>query len=243
MVVLAEEFHGLTLKRKGADEPGLFDAAGVDDDRSAGFPLSCRANKIRRLTDPDPVGGGSHHLDEPAWGVTATEQQDDVPMCDDAPALARDGGDEEESALVLYGGGGRSDAPRLAVRDGAAGWVRAMLREADSRTVRELLAGAAMEHGSDGLALALVPWVPPSSSAAAATEEEPSTAAEEAGEDDEGAAAMDVKEDETPVRDLTGQAAYGSGGAEGIVFRWPQHCLAPPQLPPAPQPSPVMWSW
>ncbi|KAF8653714.1 hypothetical protein HU200_061825 [Digitaria exilis] len=236
MVVLAEEFHGLTLKRKGADEPGLFDAAGVDDDRSAGFPLSFRANKIRRLADPDSVGGGSHHLDEPAWGVTATEQQDDVPMCDDAKAPAGDGGEEEERALVLYGGGGRSDAPRLAVRDGAASWVRAMLREADSRTVRELLAGAAMEHGSEGLALALVPWVPPSSSSAA-EEEEPSTAAEEAGEEDEGAAAMDVEED------WTVQAAYGSGGAEGIVFRWPQHCLAPPQMPPAPQPSPVMWSW
>ncbi|CAL5005285.1 unnamed protein product [Urochloa decumbens] len=239
MVVLMEEFHGLTLKRKGAEEPELFDAAGGDD-RSGGFPLSCRATKMRRLACPE--NGGLERQVAPA---AAAGQQDDVPMCDDEPALASAGGEEEEGAraLVLYGGG-RSDSPRVALRGGAE-WLRAMLREADSRTVRELLAGAAAarEHGSDGLALAVVPWVPPP--AAAEEETEPTTAADEAeGFDDVGAAAMDVEEDEAPgLRQSNGQAVYGSGAAEGFVYRWPQHCMAPPQMPPVAQPSPVMWSW
>ncbi|RLN03720.1 uncharacterized protein C2845_PM13G22640 [Panicum miliaceum] len=232
MVVLMEEFHGLTLKRKGADEPELFDAGA--DDRS-GFPLSCRATKLRRLACPD---GGSGHQGAQAAGVAATGQQDDAPMCDDEPAPASAGG-AEEGALVLYGGGGRSDsddaaravgAPRLAVR-GGADWVRAVLREADSRTVRELLAGAAQEQGSHDLALAVVPWVPPS------------PAGEEADDDgDEGAAAMDVEEGEAPGLRWTGQAC-AAGAAEGFVYRWPQHCMAPPQMPAVAQPSPVMWSW
>ena len=111
MVVLMEECHGLKLKRKGADEPELFDAGA--DDRS-GFPLSCRATKMRRLACP---AGGPQHQGAPAEGVAAAGQ-DDVPMCDDDPAPASAGG-EEAGALVLYGGGGRSgcdaaSAPRLA---------------------------------------------------------------------------------------------------------------------------------
>ncbi|CAO2162749.1 unnamed protein product [Urochloa humidicola] len=239
MVVLMEEFHGLTLKRKGADKPELFDAAGGDD-RSGVFPLSCRATKMRRLACPEN-GGLEHHVAPAVAGVAAVGQQDDVAMCDDEPAAASAGG-EEEGALVLYGGagGGRSDSPRVSLRGGAE-WVRAMLREADSRTVRELLAGAALEQGSDALALAVVPWVPPSRE----EETEPSTAAEEAegGDDSEGAAAMDVEEDEAPERHWTGQAACGNGAAEGFVYRWPQHCMAPPQMPPVAQASPVMWSW
>ncbi|CAL5013513.1 unnamed protein product [Urochloa decumbens] len=235
MVVLMEEFHGLTLKRKGTDEPELFDAAGGDD-RSGGFPLSSRATKMRRLACPET--GGHDHQVAPAAG-----NQDDVPMSDDEPAPASAGGEEEGArALVLYGGGGRSDSPRVALRGGAE-WLRAMLREADSRTVRELLAGASLEHGSDDLALAVVPWVSPS--AAAEEETEPTTAAEEAdGFDDVDVAAMDVEEDEAPgLRQSKGQAAYGSGAAEGFVYRWPQHCMAPPQMLAVAQPSPVMWSW
>ncbi|CAL5001173.1 unnamed protein product [Urochloa decumbens] len=237
MVVLMEEFHGLTLKRKGADEPELFDAAGGDD-RYGGFPLSSRATKMRRLACPE--NGRSEYHGSPA---AAAGNQDDVPMCDDEPAAASAGGEDEGArALVLYGGGGgRSDLPCVSLRGGAE-WLRAMLREADSRTVRELLAGAALEQGSDALAMAVVPWVPPT--AAAEEETEPSTAGEEAdGGDDVGAAAMDVEEDEAPGRQWNGQAAYGSGAAEGFVYRWPQHCMAPPQMPVVAQSSPVMWSW
>jgi len=238
MVVLMEEFHGLKLKlkRKGADEPELFDAGA--DDRS-GFPLSCRATKMRRLACP---AGGPQHQGAPAEGVAAAGQ-DDVPMCDDDPAPASAGG-EEAGALVLYGGGGgrsgcdAASAPRLAAR-GGADWVRAMLREADSRTVRELLAGAAQAQGSGDLALAVVPWVPPSPGG---EEAETSTASEEAEDDEAGAAAMDVEEGEAPGLRWTGQAC-GSAAAEGFVYRWPQHCMAPPQMPAVAQPRPVMWSW
>jgi hypothetical protein len=65
MVVLMEEFHGLKLKQKGADEPELFNAGA--DDRS-GFPLSCRATKMRRLACP---AGGPQHQGAPAEGVAA----------------------------------------------------------------------------------------------------------------------------------------------------------------------------
>jgi len=114
-----------------------------------------------------------------------------------------------------------------------------MLREADSRTVRKLLAGAAQAQGSGDLALAVVPWVPPSPGG---EEAETSTASEEAEDDEAGAAAMDVEEGEAPGLRWTGQAC-GSGAAEGFVYRWPQHCMAPPQMPAVAQPRPVMWSW
>ncbi|CAO2184275.1 unnamed protein product [Urochloa humidicola] len=237
MVVLMEEFHGLTLKRKGADEPELFDAAGGDD-RSGVFPLACRATKMRRLACPEN-GGLEHHVAPAAAG-----QQDGVPMCDDELPAPANAGSEEDSALVVYGGAGAArerGEQRFALRGGAE-WLRAMLREADSRTVRELLAGAALEQSSDSLALAVVPWVPP----APEEETEPSKAAVEAdgGDDSEGAAAMDVEEDEAPERQWTGQVACGNGAAaEGFVYRWPQHCMAPPQMPAVAQASPVMWSW
>ncbi|KAL6646178.1 hypothetical protein ACP70R_017786 [Stipagrostis hirtigluma subsp. patula] len=242
MVVLMEEFHGLTLKRKGADEPALFDVGGDD---SSGFPLACRATNMRRL-----VGGGGREEGAPAAGgaVAATAgQQQDVPMGDEQSPSPGEA-EEKAGAMVAYGGGpadGARALPRLrpwANLRGGADWViRAMLREADSRTVRELLAGAP-EQGDD-LALAVVPWVAPSPA-----ETEPSAAAEDADDgDSEGTAAMDVEEDEDQgqSRHWTGQT-YGGAGAghgEGYVYRWPQHCMAPPQLPAVAQASPVMWSW
>lgn len=239
MVVLMEEFGGLSLKRKGADEPELFDVGG--DDRSV-FPFSCRATKMRRLAPPD---AGQHEPAASSGGVGVMGQAD-LPMGDAAPSSAASAAAEEERAVVLYSGtcdAGQS-APRLrpcgdAVRAGADWVIRAMLREADSRTVRELLAGA-QEEGSGDLALAVVPWVPPSP---AAEEAEPS-AAEEAVDDgdSDGAAAMDVEEDEGQRvhHSATRQAAFGG---EGLVYRWPQHCMAPPQVPVVGQASPVMWSW
>ncbi|KAJ1269176.1 hypothetical protein BS78_07G190400 [Paspalum vaginatum] len=251
MVVLMEEFHGLSLKRKGADEPELFSAGGYDRSGS-GFPLACRATKMRRLACPD----GPQRWDEPAVDsgavTTATAGQGDVPMGDDAAPTPSLPGDDEK-AVVLYGDAGRRgreddddsrSAPRLALR-AHADWVRAMLWEADSRTVRELLAGA-QEQGSDDLALAVVPWVPPST----AEVTEPSTAEEattDGGDDSEGVAAMDVEggdeEERGHAHPWTGRQAYGAGAAEGFVYRWPQHCMAPPQMPAVAPASPVMWSW
>jgi hypothetical protein len=231
MVVLTEEFHGLSLKRKGAHEPGLFHDAGVDD-RSSGFSLSCRATKMRRLACPDGPRHGDD--DQAAVGGAATAAwEDDVAMGDGR-------------AVVVYGDGDggssrRIDAPRL-----RADWIRAMLREADSRTVRELLAGAALERGSESdLALAVVPWVAPTSAAAATADE---AAAEEASDGEDGAAAMDVEGDDEGQEGgrpwtWTGHGqAYGDVAGEGLVYRWPQHCWAAP-VPAVAQASPVMWSW
>lgn len=228
MVVLTEELHGLSLKRKGADDPELFDAGA---DGRPGFPLACRATKMRRLACPD---GPPDRRDEPAV-------PDDVPMGDDAaPTPSLPGADEK--ALVVYGDGRRDasrSAPRLAFC-AHADWVRAMLREADSRTVRELLAGA-QEQGSGDLALAVVPWVAPS----VAEDTEPSTTTD--GEEDgtEEAAAMDVEgEEEGQGRPWTGHGqTFGAASAEGFGYWWPQHCMAPPQMPAVAQASPVMWSW
>jgi hypothetical protein len=232
MVVLMEEFGGLPLKRKGADEPAL-------------FPLSCRATKMRRLACPDGGQHNRHRQDHvvAASGGVGVRWEVDVPMGDAAPTPAAG---EEEKAMVLYGGDGpgasaaAESAPRIrpcgaSVRVGADDWVRAMLREADGRTVRELLADA-QKHGDD-LALAVVPWVPPPP----AEEAEPSMAAEAAdGDDCGGAAAMDVEEgDDGHGRRWTGQTF----GGEGYAYRWPQHCMAPPQLPVLGQESPVMRSW
>ncbi|KAK3122162.1 hypothetical protein QOZ80_8BG0665910 [Eleusine coracana subsp. coracana] len=234
MVVLMEEFGGLSLKRKGAGEPELFVAAD-DDDRSA-FPLSCRATKMRRLACPDG------RQDGPATSG-ATEQAVDLPM-GDAVAAPSPAAGEETKAMVLFGGGAApQSAPRLRpcgvhLRDGVDWVVRAMLREADSRTVRELL-DAAQEQCGDELALAVVPWVPPQ---APAEEDAEPSAAEEAVDD--GAAAMDVEEEDEGHqvhRWASRQTAFGGG--EGFAYRWPQHCMAPPQLPVVGQASPVMWSW
>ncbi|GJN03999.1 hypothetical protein PR202_ga21505 [Eleusine coracana subsp. coracana] len=230
MVVLMEEFGGLSLKRKGADEPGLFDAAAGDD--RSGFPLSCRATKMRRLACPDG------RQDGPA--ASGAMEQVDLPMGDAVAAAPSPAAEEETKAMVLFGGGASDAAPRLRpcgahLRDGVDLVVRAMLREADSRTVRELLA-AAQGQGGDELALAVVPWVPPPSPAE--KDAEPS-AAEEV---DDGAAAMDVEEEDG------GQVHHWASrqtafGGEGFVYRWPQHCMAPPQLPVFGQASLVMWSW
>lgn len=237
MVVLTEEFHGLSLKRKGAHEPGLFDDAG---DRSSGFSLSCRATKMRRLAFACPDGP---RVDGDMGGAVTTASEDDVAMGDAAAAPSPSPG-HDERAVVVYGDGDASssssrriDAPRL-----RADWIRAMLREADSRTVRELLAGAALERGSEprDLALAVVPWVAPTPAAAAAEEE---AAAEEVSD---GAAAMDVEGDDKEQeggRPWTGHGqAYGGAADEGLVYRWPQHCWAAP-APAVAQASPVMWSW
>ncbi|XP_066353196.1 uncharacterized protein [Miscanthus floridulus] len=240
MVVLTEEFHGLSLKRKGAHEPGLFDDAGAGaDDRSSGFSPSCRATKMRRLACP---GGPRDGDDQAAVGGAPTPAwEDDVTMGEgDAAAAAPSpspgaADNDDERAVVVYGDGvgssRRIDAPRL-----RADWIRAMLREADSRTVRELLAGAALERGCEpDLALAVVPWVAPTPAA----EEEVAT--EEASD---GAAAMDVEGDvgqESRPWTWTGQGqAYGAVAGEGLVYRWPQHCWAAPVVA---QASPVMWSW
>jgi hypothetical protein len=237
MVVLTEEFHGLSLKRKGAHEPGLFHDAG---DRSSGFSLSCRATKMRRLACPDGPRDGDD--DQAAVGGAATAAwEDDVAMGDAAAAPSPSPGavgDDDGRAVVVYGDGGSSrriDAPRL-----RADWIRAMLREADSRTVRELLAGAALERGSESdLALAVVPWVAPTAEEAAA---------EEASDGEDGAAAMDVEGDDEGQEGgrpwtWTGHGqAYGDVAGEGLVYRWPQHCWAAP-VPAVAQASPVMWSW
>lgn len=246
MVVLMEELSGLSLKRKGADDPELFD-------HQSGFPLSCRATKMRRLACPD---GGQHcRQDGPAVsGGVGVQGQADLPMDDAAPSPSARAATDEEKAVVQYGvpSDNAWNAPRLRpcgshvrVRAGADWVVRAMLREADSRTVRELLVGA-KEQGDD-LALAVVPWVP----APAAAEEpaEPSVA-EEAVDDGDGAAAMDVEEEEeywarhwTTLETMAFGGA-GAGCGEGFVYRWPQqHCMEPPQLPVVGQTSPVMWSW
>lgn len=231
MVVLMEEFGGLSLKRKGADEP-------------APFPLSCRATKMRRLACPDGGQHSRHRQDHVAAvsGGGGVRGEVDLPMGDAAPSPAAG---EEERAVVLYGGdvpgasASAESAPRL--RPCAAS-VRAVLREADSRTVRELLADA-REHADD-LALAVVPWAPPPP----AEEADPTMAAEAVdGDDSGGAAAMDVEEgDDGHGCRWTGQTfgEAGAGCGEGYAYRWPQHCMAPPQLPVIlGQASPVMRSW
>jgi hypothetical protein len=231
MVVLTEEFHGLSLKRKGAYEPGLFDGA---DDRSSGLSLPCRATKMRRLSCPDGPSDGDDQT------VTAASE-DDVAMGDAAPSHSPGTVGGDERAVVVYGDGSSSrriDAPRLALRAGVdADWIRVMFREANSRTVRELLAGAALERRSEpDLALAVVPWVAVAPTTAEETAEA-STAVEAAddGADGEGAAAMDVEQDEVQEggRPWTGQdQAYDAAVGEELVYRWPQHCWA----------SPMMWS-
>ncbi|PWZ54682.1 hypothetical protein Zm00014a_026644 [Zea mays] len=228
MVVLTEEFHGgLSLKRKGAHEPGLFD-------------VDAGATKMRRLACPDGPRGGADQAVTAAW-------EDDVAMGDAAPAATSPSPSDDGRAVVVYrDGDGESvrgscssrrigiDAPRLALRDGTgagADWIRAMLREADSRTVRQLLAGAAKEHGTDpDLALAVVPWVAPA----------PAEAEAEDGDDRE--AAMDVEGDDEPRRQesrtWTGHGqVYDAVAAEGLVYRWPQLCWAA-----VAQAGPVMWS-
>ena len=84
MVVLME-YPRVTLKRKGAEEPGLFMCPGDGD----GFPLSGRATKIRRLVSAD------HHHGVPA--VASVGTGGDVIMGEaPSPAVA----DEEGVGVV-----------------------------------------------------------------------------------------------------------------------------------------------
>ncbi|KAF0898110.1 hypothetical protein E2562_001766 [Oryza meyeriana var. granulata] len=220
---------GLSLKRKDAEEPELFLCAG---DADGGFPLACRATKMRRLVRDD-----GHH-DAPAAAAAA----DDVAMGDE-PSSAEAA--EGEGTMVVYepadsaGGVGllsqlRRLRPWATLRAGAE-WIRHMLREADGRTVRLLLSGAQEE----GTGMALVPWG--SASASAAMAESTADVAEE--EDSDGAAAMEVEEEGSGHLAQT-LAGAGAVCGDGYLFpRWPQHCMAPPQLPVVGQASPVKWSW
>ncbi|KAL5221155.1 hypothetical protein ABZP36_025868 [Zizania latifolia] len=222
MVVLVESPGGLTLKRKGVEEAELFLCPGDGDE---GFPLACRATKIRRLVrDDDGLHG------EPA--ATA----DDVAM---GEAASTADAPEDDGAMVVYE---TVDAaagsigllcqwwllrPWATLSTGAgAEWIREMLREADSRTVRQLL-GSVHEEGAG---MALVPWG--SAPAPAAT----------GASIAEGSAAMEVEEEGGNLAQTLCGASTGCG--EGYMCRpWPQHCMPPSHLPAISQASSVMWSW
>ena len=80
----------------------------------------------------------------------------------------------------------------------------------------------------------LVPW----GAAPAPASTEASTAAETVdGEDTEETAEMDVEEERGHQTQ-----PFGASCGERYLYRWPQHCMAPPQLPAVSQASPVMWS-
>uniref|UniRef100_A0ACD6AI18 Uncharacterized protein n=1 Tax=Avena sativa TaxID=4498 RepID=A0ACD6AI18_AVESA len=231
MVVLMEYAPGVGVsqKRKGAEDPGLFSCPGD------GVPVSCRATKMRRLA----CAGTGHDL--PVTASVGAET--DVVMTEDPPAPLP-GAAEGESAVVVYApaadaarAGGWIGQHRLrpwASLSAGAEWIRDMLREADSRTVRAALSGAWEEGGAD---LAMVPWV---AGPAPRVADQVSTAAETVDEgeeeDAEGTAAMDVEEE------IGHHLPAGCG--EGYLWRWPQHCLAPPpQLPAVGQASPAVGSW
>ncbi|CAM0912029.1 unnamed protein product [Alopecurus aequalis] len=237
MVVLMEyaPVARVARKRKGADKPGLLLCPGDGD------LVSCRATKMRRLES-----AGTGH-DVPA----AVEMESDVSMGEEPPAPSL-GAAEGERAVVVYGGPD-VDAARPGDLLGLLGqyrlrpwapesvdaqWIRDMLREADSRTVRAVLSSAQEEGGAD---LAVVPWV---AAPAPAETDQASTAADTVDleeEDAEGAAAMDVEEERGHHQSST-LGASGCGG--GYLWRWPQHCLAPPPpLPAVGQASPAVWSW
>ena len=225
MVVLMES-PGQTLKRKGAEEPGLYPGDGDP----AGFLLTCRATKIRRLVSAD------HHHDVSAPPAVASVGTGGDVMMGEAPSPAVA---DEEGAVVVYDPAGTARGllgqwrlrPWAPLRAGAE-WIRDMLREAGIQTVREMLTGA-QEESAD---MAIVPWG--AATAPAATGE---STAEEAvdGEDIVGTAAMEVEEERGHQRQT-----FGAGCGEGYLYRWPQHCMvAPPQLPAVGQASAVMWSW
>uniref|UniRef100_A0ACD5Y906 Uncharacterized protein n=1 Tax=Avena sativa TaxID=4498 RepID=A0ACD5Y906_AVESA len=236
MVVLMEYAPGVGVsqKRKGAEDPGLFACPGD------GVPISCRATKMRRLA----FAGTGH--DVPVTASVGTET--DVVMTEEPPEPSP-GAAEGERAVVVYdpagdaarAGGwiGQYRLPPWASLSAGAEWIRDMLREADSRTVRAVLSGAQEEGGAD---LAMVPWV---AWPAPRVAEQASTAAETVDgepedEDAEGTAAMDVEVEGGHHQTSTLPAGCG----EGYLWWWPQHCLAPPpQLPAAGQASPVVGSW
>lgn len=235
MVVLVESpGGGVTLKRKGGEEPELFICPG---DVDGGLPLACRATKMRRLVRDDDAAAA----DDVAMG--------EAPSAAEVAAVG-------EGAMVVYepvdsvGGVGllgqlrRRLRPWASLRAGAE-WIRDMLREADSRTVRRLLSGAEEEE-EDGAGMALVPWGSAPAAAGDSMAEDTvgvSSSSSEEEEDGEGSAeAMEVEEEGAH---LAGAGA-AAGCGEGYLFRrWPQHCMPPPpqQLPAIGQASPVMWSW
>ncbi|KAM0908072.1 hypothetical protein ACQ4PT_015704 [Festuca glaucescens] len=237
MVVLMEyaPVAGVAQKRKGAEDPGLFAWPGEGD--VDGVPISCRASKMRRL---ECAGGTGSDVPEPASDVMMGEE----------PRAPSPGAAEGESAVVVYnhpavdagGAGGLLGLlgnwrirPWAHVSDGAE-WIRDMLREADSCTVRALLSGAQEEGGAG---LAVVPWV---AAPAPGEADQASTAAETVDgeeQDAEGAVAMDVEEGTGHHQTQTLPAGCG----EGYLLRWPQHCLVLPPLPPVGQASPAVRSW
>ncbi|XP_006660291.1 uncharacterized protein LOC102699804 [Oryza brachyantha] len=230
MVVLMEECPGgVALKRKGAEEPELFLCPG---DVDGGFPLACRATKMRRLVRDD---------------APAAAAADDVAMGEAASTAEAAGG---EGAMMVYepadsaGGVGllgqlRRLQPWTTSLRAGAGWIRDMLREADSRTVRQLLSG--VQEDSAGMALVPCGSSPAPIAAGPSMAEDTAEAAEE---DSEGSvAAMEIEEEEG-VRLAQTLGGAGAGCGEGYLFRrWPRHCLAQPQLPVIGQASPAMWSW
>ncbi|KAI4974951.1 uncharacterized protein LOC123409897 [Hordeum vulgare subsp. vulgare] len=244
MVVLMEYAPGVgvTTKRKGEEEPGLF--AFPDDGDSGSVPISCRATKMRRLES----AGTGHDVPAAAAGVG---MEGDVMMAEELPAPSPSLGAAEggKMAVVVYDhravdaarrGGRRGLLGQWRLRPWAplsagADWIRDMLREADGRTVRAVLSSAQEEGGVD---LALVPWGAAHVSAEA---NQASTAAEtvDGEEDAEGTAAMDVEE----VGEHHQTQGGGAGCGEGYLRQWPQHCLAPPPLPAVRQARPAVWSW
>jgi len=240
MVVLMEYAPGVgvTTKRKGEEEPGLF--AFPDDGDSGSVPLSCSATKMRRLES-----AGTVH-DVPAAAAVGTEG--DVMMAEEPPAPSPGTAEGEKRAVAVYdpavdsaqAGGrlrllGQWRLRPWAPLNAGAEWIHNMLREADGRTVRAVLSSPQEEGGAD---LALVPWgtvhVPAEANQASASAE-----TVDGEEDAEGTAAMDV-EDEGEHHQ---SQAAGAGCGEGYLRQRPQHCLAPPPLPAVRQASPAVWSW
>lgn len=238
MVVLMEYAPGVgvNMKRKGAEEPGLF--AFPDDGDGGSVPISCRATKMRRLES-----AGTGH-DVPAAAAVGTEG--DVMMAEEPPAPSLGAAEGEKRAVVVYDDQA-VDAARAGGRPGLLGqwrlrswapltagaeWIRDMLREADGRTVRAVLSSAQEEGGAD---LALVPW---GAAHVPAETNQASTAAEtvDGEEDAEGTAAMDVEEERGHHHIQT----VGAGCGEGCLCRCPQHCLATPPLPAVRQQSPAV---
>uniref|UniRef100_A0A0D9X9W0 Uncharacterized protein n=1 Tax=Leersia perrieri TaxID=77586 RepID=A0A0D9X9W0_9ORYZ len=231
MVVLMEAESGcggVKLKRKGDEQPDLFVFSGDLD-------AACRATKMRRLdaAEADDVAMGDAPSKEGEGGMVLYE-----------PAEFDSGGDGSgllgELLLLLR--------PWATLRAGGE-WIRDMLREADSRTVRRLLLLSGDEEDDDSGGLALVPWgsspPPPPPPPAAAGDSMAEVAEEEEEREGSTAAAMEVEEESGDLaRSVTGA---GVGCGEGYFFRrWPpQHCMPPPAMPAMiGQASPVMtWSW
>lgn len=237
MVVLMEYSPGVGVaqKRKGAEDPGL--SAWPLDVGGDGVPICCRATKMRRLE--------SDSTDHDVPMAPSVGPEGDVMMGEEPPAPSP-GAAGGESAVVVY-----NDPAVDAARPGGllgqyllrpwpplsagAGWIRNMLREADSRTVRAVLSGAQEEGGAG---LSVVPWV---AAPAPGGTGQASTAAETVDgeeQDAEGTAAMDVEEETGHPQTRT----LAAGRGEGYLWRWPQHCLAPAPLPPVGQASPAVWS-